>query len=274
MLEKYSLHLRSLALPLEGLPERFPFTLPVIRSLDRLELRAPVTFFIGENGSGKSTLLEALAIAAGSITVGSESAVQDDSLLAVRELARRLKLVWSRRTRKGFFMRAEDFFGYVRRLEAERAALQQDLERVEQEYQHRSPTARGFARLPYANELGALGRDYGEGLDARSHGESYLQLFQRRFVPGGLYLLDEPEAPLSAVRQLSLLAMLHQMQSQQAQFIIATHSPILMAYPGAVILSFDGGRVAEMDYEEVEHVRLTRDFLNNRQSYLRRLLED
>lgn len=273
MLGQHDLHLRSLSLPEGNLPERFPFNLPVLRSLGTLTFHAPVTFFIGENGSGKSTLLEALAIAAGSITVGSESASRDDSLQAVHALAGRLKLTWSRRTRKGFFMRSEDFFGYARRMQVERERLQADLEQVDRDYQDRSPTARGYARMPYASELGALQRDYGAGLDARSHGEAYLQLFQRRFLPGGLYLLDEPEAPLSPVRQLGLLAILHGMLARQAQFIIATHSPILMAFPGASLLSFDGGRLQETEYEDVEHVRLTRDFLNDPQRYLRQLFE-
>ncbi|HEX8116062.1 MAG TPA: AAA family ATPase, partial [Pyrinomonadaceae bacterium] len=117
----------------------------------------------------------------------------------------------------------------------------------------------------------ALAEKYGEDADARSHGESFLQLFQSRFVPGGLYLLDEPEAPLSPQRQLALLAMLKSMAEQDSQFVVATHSPILMALPGADILSFDHAPVRRVRYEEVEHVNLTRDFLNNPEAFLRHL---
>jgi len=117
----------------------------------------------------------------------------------------------------------------------------------------------------------ALANRYGEDADARSHGESFLQLFQSRFVPGGLYLLDEPEAPLSPQRQLALLAMLKGMAAQDSQFVVATHSPILMALPGADILSFDQPPVRRIAYEEVEQVSLTRDFLNNPEAFLRHL---
>jgi predicted ATPase len=117
--------------------------------------------------------------------------------------------------------------------------------------------------LPYASELGALQRRYGAGLDAASHGESFIALFKSRFVPGGLYLLDEPEAPLSPIRQLGLISLLKEMVVQDAQFIISTHSPILMAFPDANIFSFDGGKIQLVRYADLEQVALLRDFLNN-----------
>ena len=120
-------------------------------------------------------------------------------------------------------------------------------------------------------ELESMQSRYGEGLDTQSHGESFLALFQARFVPGGLYLLDEPEAPLSPLRQLALLSAIKEMVGQDAQFIIATHSPILMAYPGAVILSFDQTPIGAVSYQSLEHVNLMRDFLNDPQAYLRHL---
>lgn len=251
----------------------FPFNLPLFQGFGTLELDTPVTFLVGENGCGKSTLLEAIACAAGSITVGSESVGTDQTLASIRELSNFLKLVWNKRTRRGFFMRSEDFFGYVRRLSAIQEELQRNLREVEQDYRGRSATAKLYARSAYKNELGALRADYGESLDARSHGESYLKLFQARFVPEGLYLLDEPEAPLSPLRQLSFLVILNSMVDQQAQFIIATHSPILMAYPGATILGLDQGRISKMRYEDLEHVKVTKEFLNSPQSFLDRLFE-
>ena len=266
--------LRSLTYtPRPNAPDEFPFNVPIIQSLTRLDFRSPVTFFVGDNGCGKSTLLEGLACAIGSITVGAESVDIDQTLSALRPLAQRFKLAWTKRTRRGFFMRSEDFFGYARKMSAIRADLKQTLEETEKEYENKSPTARLYARAAYANELGAMRRDYGENLDARSHGESYLKLFQARFVPQGLYLLDEPEAPLSPLRQLSFLAMLKTMVDQKAQFIIATHSPIILAYPGAAIFSFDEGQIKLARYEELEHVALTRAFLEDPQRYLRHLLD-
>lgn len=265
-------HLRSISLrERETRPKEFPFNLPVIAGWQTLEFSSPVTILVGENGSGKSTVIEALAVAAEMITIGSGSAHRDPTLGHVREIAKWLKLVWSKRTRKGFFLRAEDFFGYIKQQNQSRQQLQQDLKRVEEEYQDRSKQAQGLARMPYLSELGSMERRYGAGLDTRSHGESFLALFQARFVPGGLYLLDEPEAPLSPLRQLALLSAIKEMVSQEAQFVVATHSPILMAYPGAEILSFDQIPIQSVPYQSLEHVNLMRDFLNNPQAYLRHL---
>jgi predicted ATPase len=251
--------------------EVFPFNLPVIKSLEQLELTSPVTFFVGENGSGKSTLLEAIAIAVGSITVGSESVKTDKSLGAVRKFAQQLQLSWQKRTHKGFFLRAEDFFGYAREQARIRQELEADLSAVDSEYEGRSKLAVDLAKMPYNTELGDMKRRYGEGLDTYSHGESFLTLFQSRFVPQGLYLLDEPEAPLSPIRQLAFLAALKQMVAQESQFIIATHSPIIMAFPEAVILSFDALPIQPVSYQDLEHVKLTRDFLNNPNAFLKHL---
>ena len=252
--------------------ERFPFTVPAIRSLDTLDVSAPVTFFVGENGSGKSTLLEGIAAAAGLPTVGSEDVGGDGTLAAQRQLGDALRLVWTRRTRRGFFLRAEDFFGYTKRIAVLRGDLLARLAEIEVEYADRSAYAKGLAGGPVRGSLAALESRYGVDLDANSHGQSFLRLFQSRFVPGGLYLLDEPEAPLSPQSQLGLLAMMADMVTQDAQFIVATHSPILMAYPGARIVSFDQEPVAEVRYEELDSVRLVRDFLVDPQRYVRRLM--
>jgi predicted ATPase len=146
--------------------------------------------------------------------------------------------------------------------------LQELADSFDQEY---TGSALGLAKGAVLGQRRALVERYGENLDANSHGESFLKLFQSRFVAGGLYLLDEPEAPLSPQRQLALMSMMKEMIDQDAQFIIATHSPILMAFPGARILNFDERPVREVNYDDVEHVSLTRAFLNNPQSFLRRL---
>lgn len=251
---------------------RFPFSVPTIRTLDVLRVDAPVTFFVGENGSGKSTLLEAIALAARLPAVGSADLAKDDSLGSQRHLARALKLVWSHHTARGFFLRAEDFFGFTRRVSAMRSEFLAQLDEIERDYADRSAHARALAMLPARRSLTELETMYGVDLDANSHGQSFLKLFSSRFVPGGLYLLDEPEAPLSPQSQLALLVMMQEMLAQHAQFIIATHSPMLLAFPGARIYSFDSAPVQEVPFEELDHVVLMREFLNGPERYLRALM--
>jgi predicted ATPase len=253
--------------------DAFPFSVPAVRSLERLDVSAPVTFFVGENGSGKSTLLEGIAAAAGLPAVGSSDVADDETLAAQRQLAKALRLTWADRSTRGFFLRAEDFFGFAKRLSAMRAALLREVGEREAEYreQGRSAYALGLATGPMHASLADMERRYGIDLDASSHGQSFLKLFQSRFVPGGLHLLDEPEAPLSPQSQLALLAMLGDMVVRRAQFVIATHSPILLAYPGARIYSFDETPVAEVAYADLPHVTITRDFLAAPERYLRHL---
>jgi predicted ATPase len=237
--------------------EMYPFNLPVVRALSELHFTAPVTFFVGENGSGKSTLLE-----------GVEA---DETLASVRRLAGALKLSWTKRTRRGFFLRAEDYFGYARRMSKIREGLENDLRGVDQEYEGRSDYARNLARMPYLRELHAMKAQYGKDLDDYSHGQSFFTFFRSRFVPDGLYLLDEPEAPLSPLRQLAFIKLLKDMVDLNSQFIIATHSPIIMAFPGAVIYSFDEPPIRPVSYDALEHVTITRDFLNHPDQFLRHL---
>lgn len=265
------IHLRTLDLQLSPLDSGFPFSLPIIQSWEPLTFTVPVTFFVGENGSGKSTLLEALAAAAGSITAGAEGVKTDPTLKEVRLLSNRLRVAWNKRTRRGFFLRSEDFIGYVKRQAQTRAEMEAEVQRVDIDYEGRSEMAKGLARMPFVRELHDMKERYGEGLEVRSHGEQYLDFFQNRFVPGGLYLLDEPEAPLSPMRQLGFISLLKEMVNEEAQFIIATHSPILMAFPDAVIWDFNEHPIKQMPYESLEHVSLTRDFLNNPESFLRHL---
>lgn len=264
------IHLRSLGIAKRS-SNAFPFSVPIIRSLETLSFDTPITFFVGENGSGKSTIMEGIALAAGLPTVGSVAATDDRTLGAQRALGNALKLVWNKRTRKGFFLRAEDFFGFTKQLSQLRADLLGRAAEIEEEYKDRTAFAKGLALGPMLGSVADLTKRYGADLDASSHGESFLTLFQSRFVPGGLFLLDEPEAPLSPQSQLALLAMMSDMVGQDAQFIIATHSPILLAFPGARIFSFDGGEVRERAYDDLEHVSLTRDFLNAPERFLRHL---
>lgn len=265
--------LRSIALKTRAARNEtsFPFSVPVIRTLPALSFNAPVTFFVGENGSGKSTLLEGLASATGLPAVGATRIEDDETLAAQRRLGSALRLVWNRRTHRGFFLRAEDFFGFAKELAKQRIEMQQRLAEIDAEYQNRSALARQLAAGPASSSLRDMQERYGENLDANSHGQSFFQLFRSRFVPGGLYLLDEPEAPLSPQSQLAFIAMLKDMVAQEAQFIIATHSPILLAFPGARIVTFDDAPAHETSYEALEHVALTREFLQDPERFLRHL---
>lgn len=249
----------------------FPFSVAALQGLDTLDCDGTVCCFVGENGSGKSTLMEALAIATGLPTVGSVSASRDRSLEAQARLARCLKVVWNRR---GFFLRAEDLFGFARRLVEMRAEFKDDLQKIDKNYQDRSEYARMLARGPANRSLGEMEGRYGENLDAHSHGESFLRLFQSRLVPGGLYLLDEPEAALSPQSQLAFLAMIKDSVDDGSQFVIATHSPILMAIPEATIFSFDHRPVSTVQFEDLEHVNLMRGFLARPEKFLRHLWTD
>lgn len=248
--------------------------MPAIRALTSIDVQVPVTFFVGENGSGKSTLLEGIAAAAKLPAVGSSEVERDDTLQAQRKLGKALRLSWRKRATRGFFLRAEDFFGFQKRLARERAELMQQMQETAAEYRarDRSAHALGLALGPLHGSLAGMEQRYGADLDANSHGQSFLKLFQSRFVPGGLYLLDEPEAPLSPQSQLALLAMMAEMVEQQGQFIVATHSPILLAFPGARIFTFDRTPIEEVEYEALDHVRLTRDFLNAPERYLRQIV--
>lgn len=263
------IHLQSISLkPAARKQTDFPFNLPLIKNFAELSFAAPITFFVGENGSGKSTLLEAVAAGANLATVGGDDVGRDETLRHARRLGQGLKFTWRNRTHRGFFLRAEDFFNFARRLQTTMRELQEIADGFEAEF---SGYALGLAQGAARGQRQQLIERYGPDLDANSHGESFLKLFQARFVPGGLYLMDEPEAPLSPQRQLALLALFKEMVAQEAQFIIATHSPLLMAFPDAQIFSFDQVPVRQVAYDDVEHVTLTRAFLRDPGAFLRRL---
>ena len=220
----------------EKIGSEFPFSLPAVRDLERIRFQRSVTFLVGENGSGKSTLLEALAVAAGFNAEGGSRNFNFASRASHSELHRHVRLVRSqRRPRTGFFLRAESLYNVA--TELERLGILHDEN--------------------FANAYG------GDTLHARSHGEAFLALLRHRFGPEGLYFLDEPESALSPQRQLAALVRMHELVAVGSQFIIATHSPILMAYPGARIYLCGDDGLSEVSYEETEHVRITRRFLHD-----------
>ena len=245
------LYLQEVALRRDRVPDfdRYPFSLPVISPLDRVEFRQPVTFFVGENGSGKSTLLEAIAVALGFNAEGGSRNFRFGTRPSHSNLHEYLRVVRGReRARDGFFLRAESYFNVATEIEHIDAA-----------------PGRGE---PIAPAYGA------RALHEQSHGESFLALVEHRFRGGGIYLLDEPEAALSPMRQMALLSRLHALVQARSQFIIATHSPILLAYPEATIYECSATGLRSLRYEETEHFRITRDFLNRYPAMLRELLPD
>jgi len=252
----------------------FPFTVPPIATLETLELTSPVTLFVGENGTGKSTLLEGLAIAAELPAVGSARLGDDATLAPQRSLGRCLKLAWRGRTRRGFFLRAEDFFGFQKQLARARVEHEAEIARIDVELADGSEYARNLAKGPHRGSVADMERRYGADPDAASHGQAFLRLFGSRLVPRGLYLLDEPEAALSPQSQLALLALMKESVDAGSQFIVATHAPILMSVPGATLLSFDEAPVRAVGFDDLESVRLVRDFLAAPERYLRHVWSD
>lgn len=248
---------------LRNLPETeaFPFNLDLIKNLETIKFSSNVTFLVGENGSGKSTLLEAIAYASRVPTAGGMS-IEDDPLMeAARSLGNMLSIRYQERTSAGFFTRAEDFIGFVKN-------ILRNLAEIDTEMQEIKDTWNGgdinLALKPFIGERKAITDRYSENLDAMSHGEGFLKFFMARITGKGLYLIDEPEAALSPQRQLSLISLiLEKVKTVDAQFIIATHSPLIMAIPGARILEFKDGKISEVKYQDTEHFQLTKQFLEN-----------
>ena len=248
----------------------FPFNLPILDNFSSV-LLSNVSIFIGENGTGKSTLLEGLATKLNLQILGGSPIRSDPSLEAARKLSENINLVWEKRTHNGFFMRAEDFFAYLKKIEIERNYNQNELKRIDDTYKDRSRMAKILARGPFSSGLDQIKKGFGDNADGESHGESFMSIFRRRFAPSGIYILDEPEAALSPISQLGLISLIKQAVNEGSQFILATHSPILMAIPKANLFSCDNGSINLISYEEAEHVALYKAFLSNPEQFLRRL---
>jgi predicted ATPase len=218
----------------------YPFNIPAVRELGHIAFHPNVTFFVGENGSGKSTVLEAIAVALGFGPEGGTKSVQfrtADSISSLHEALRLARGVPM--ASDGYFLRAETFFNVA----------------------------------SYMDEVNYLER-YGGSLHKRSHGESFMAVLLNKLKGNGIYLLDEPEAALSPNRQMAALSAIHQLVEASSQFIIATHSPILLSYPHSKIIQFDQTGITEVAYEDTEHFAVMRDFLNNYPRRLDQLLRD
>ena len=222
----------------------YPFSIPAIGALNELELHPAATFLVGENGSGKSTLVEAIAVAAGFNPEGGSRHATVKTRASESPLHRHLRLVrGTRKFRDGYFLRAESFFNvatYIERLEDPRALI------------------------PYG----------GKSLHEQSHGESFISLIKHRFGPNSFYVLDEPEAALSLHGVLALMRRMHDLVAHGSQFVISTHSPVLLGYPDATIYALSQAGITRTPYERTENYELTRAFLDDRGAFLRHLFED
>jgi predicted ATPase len=230
--------------------DQYPFSLPVIRSLSQIDLHPKVTFFVGENGSGKSTLLEAIAVSAGFNPEGGSRNFSFATRASHSDLDHYLKLTWGAmkpRRPDGFFLRAETFYNVA-----------SEIERLDRE-------PGGPPIIKYYG---------GTSLHEQSHGESFFAVLMNRFTGSGLYLLDEPESALSPTRQMSLLSLMHQLCGRGSQFIIATHSPIIMAYPESTIYHFSADGIRPVSYHETENYKVTKAFLTRTEPMLKELLKD
>ena len=225
--------------------QEYPFSIPAIREMGTITFHSDVTFFVGENGTGKSTLLEAIAVLCGLNAEGGSRNFRFSTRASESELSGSLRMVRSfRRPRDSFFLRAESYFN-----------LATEVEELD----------KGGGGPPITSAFG------GRSLHEQSHGESFMNLFVNRFRGDGLYILDEPEAALSPMRQLAMLRRMNQLVRRNSQFIIATHSPILLGYPDCLILQLDDNGLSKIAYEQTGHYTLTRRFMNDRAGLLKEL---
>lgn len=248
----------------------YPFNIPSLQQTSSVSLHQPITIFVGDNGSGKSTLLQAIAYTNNSINV-SKNDLSSAYYKDVRKLSQSLKLSFDVRTRKGFFFSGEDFITYINHLKTMKQQLQKDYAEVQEEFKDKSEYVRSLALGPIASQLHQLDETYSGELNKRSHGEGFLTFFKARMHQQGVYLLDEPETPLSTVNQYQLLVLLTDLARSGSQIILATHSPILMALEGAVIYQFSDTGINPIKYDDIESVQFMKHFLNDTDNYLRRI---
>lgn len=230
--------------------DQYPFNLPFLQGLDKLKFHPQVTFFVGENGMGKSTLIEAIAIASGFNAEGGTKNFNFNTRASHFDLHQYIRTSRGvKRHSDGFFLRSESFFNLATEIEI----LDSDPE------------------LTGRKIIDSYG---GKSLHEQSHGESFWALFMKRLQRNGFYVLDEPEAAMSPTRQMAMLCRMQELIAQGSQFIIATHSPILIAYPKSIIYEFGANGIALKHYKETELFKTYERFLNDSDTHIRYLLDD
>jgi predicted ATPase len=248
----------------------YPFNLPSFQNIKTLDLNQPITIFVGDNGSGKSTLLKAIAYYNNSINVSKEK-LESNYYYNSKRLSEKMKILYSIKTRNGFFFSGEEFITYINNLKQMKTELLLDEAELLEEYKDKSEYVRNLALGPVRNSLYELQTKYDGELNMKSHGEGFLEFFKARMHQKGIYLLDEPETPLSAMNQYQLVVLITDLVKNGSQVIIATHSPILMALKNAKIYNFANDGIEEIEYEDIESVVFTKHFLNNKDNFLDRL---
>jgi len=259
-----------LAVNLPTWKRTFPRNLPFLKRSQRLSITSNITVLVGENGSGKSTLLEAIALKAELPTAGAYDVLNDPTLEGVQPLADATTLEWDIRRRQGVYLRTEDYFGYALRLRREQRELLAQAAEIDADVAA-SPEERARRSGPLKVSAHALTARYGGDLDHRSHGESFLAFFAARLRSPGLHLLDEPEAALSPLRQLALAELMLRESERGAQFIVATHAPILMALPGATCVYISDAGLVPMAFDELPPVALLRSFIEHPSAFWQHL---
>ena len=248
----------------------YPFNIEALRNTEELDFSNKITILVGENGSGKSTLLKAIAYYNNSINVSKEK-IESNYYNSIKQLSNKMKISYSVKTRKGFFFSGEEFITYINNLKEMKDSLEQDLSEMTDEFKDKSEYVRNLALGPIKSQIHALNSKYDGELRFKSHGEGFLTFFKNRMHQKGIYLLDEPETPLSATNQYQLLVLITDLVKEGSQVIIATHSPILMALKDAVIYNFSEDKIEKIKYDDIESVVFTKHFLNNKSNFIDRL---
>ncbi len=250
----------------EDKQDEFPWSLPLIKEFEELVFEKSVSFFVGENGSGKSTILEAIAAYSEIPIAGSFRLEEDPSLAAANELANYLSIRFTQKTQRGFFVRAEDFIGFARHIKNEIKGLDNEIQEVKDSF---TGGDINLAIGAIEGEKNQLISRYSTDLEAMSHGEGFIKFFTSRITGKGIYLIDEPEAALSPQRQLSLLSLIKEkVEKTGSHFIIATHSPIIMALPDSEIFYFHDNKIEKVSYTDTEHYKLSKAILDNPEGIL------
>lgn len=248
----------------------YPYNLPFFGH--KITLTTPITILVGENGSGKSSLLKLLNDVLKLYRIDANDAMKKNPK-AFKSSLHLPSVQYVRTKPKGFYFSAEDFTTYIHSLEQNRQEAYQALDDIETEYAHKSDFSKSLARMPHMRTLNDIDQMYQKDLLSSSHGEAYLDFFKSRLRTHELYLLDEPETPLSIQNQITMLSVLDDAILRGNQFIIATHSPILMSIPGATIYEVHTEGIRSIEYDDIESVKLLKHFLNHKEQFFKHLYE-